>query len=172
MHIDLARAGRTDRPLSPDRHAGHRRRRRGFIRVAYAAAHVVADPLRMSDPWGRRLSIGTRTLAFRHHLWSLGFRIAEAMDTSQRGMGFDWTNAKELIRRSLAEARRSRAPTSPRGAGTDQLGPSAAQSLDDVIAAYEEQFAFIEGHGGRAIMMASRALRGAAQRTDDYAQRL
>lgn len=44
-------------------------------------------------------------MAFRHHLWSLGFKIAEAMDTAQRGLGLDWAGAQELIRRSLAEAR-------------------------------------------------------------------
>ncbi|MBL8581047.1 MAG: DUF993 family protein, partial [Rhizobiaceae bacterium] len=70
-----------------------------WSRVAYAAAHVVADPFGMERPWNRPVVDWESTLAFRHHLWALGFRIAEAMDTSQRGMGFDWTNAKELIRR-------------------------------------------------------------------------
>ena len=46
-----------------------------------------------------------RTLAFRHYLWDLGFGVAEAMDTAQRGMGLDWPAALELIRRSLAEAK-------------------------------------------------------------------
>src|SRR5690348_16868718 len=76
-----------------------------FNRVAYAAAHVVADPLRMANPWDDPVVDWESTLAFRRHLWSLGFKIAEAMDTSQRGMGFDWNNAKELIRRSTAEAK-------------------------------------------------------------------
>ena len=74
-----------------------------FSRVAYAAAHVVADPLAMVDPWSRPVVDWERTMAFRRHLWRLGFSIAEAMDTSQRGMGFDWTSARELIRRSIAE---------------------------------------------------------------------
>ena len=38
-----------------------------------------------------------------------------------------------------------------------------------MIAAYEEQFAFIEGQGGKAIMMASRALAAVAKGPDDYA---
>ncbi|RVC73197.1 dihydrodipicolinate synthase family protein, partial [Mesorhizobium sp. M4A.F.Ca.ET.022.05.2.1] len=109
-----------------------------------------------------------RTMAFRHHLWRLGFRIAEAMDTSQRGMGFDWANAKELIRRSIAEARTVEGADLASGAGTDHLAPSAASTLDDVIAAYEEQFGFIEGQGGKAIMMASRALAAVARGPDDY----
>src|SRR5881398_625664 len=72
-----------------------------FNRIVYAAAHVVADPLRMTNPWASPVVDWDGTLAFRHHLWSLGFRIAEAMDTAQRGMGFDWPSAKELISRSI-----------------------------------------------------------------------
>ncbi|MGN6551534.1 MAG: dihydrodipicolinate synthase family protein [Pararhizobium sp.] len=141
-----------------------------FDRIAYAAAHVVADPLAMSEPWRRPAVDWERTLAFRHHLWRLGFRIAEAMDTAQRGMGFDWENARELIRRSVAEAKTVPGADLASGAGTDHLDPRAAKSLDDVIRAYEEQFAFIEGVGGRAIMMASRALARVARGPDDYAR--
>jgi len=140
-----------------------------FSRIAYAAAHVVADPLAMTDPWSKPAIDWERTMAFRHHLWRLGFRIAEAMDTSQRGMGFDWNSAKELIRRSIAEARTVEGADLASGAGTDQLAPAAARSLDDVIAAYEEQFGFIEGQGGKAIMMASRALAEVAKGAGDYA---
>ncbi|TPN28427.1 dihydrodipicolinate synthase family protein [Mesorhizobium sp. B2-3-3] len=140
-----------------------------FPRIAYAAAHVVADPLGMSDPWSRPVVDWDRTMAFRHHLWRLGFRIAEAMDTSQRGMGFDWASAQELIRRSIAEARTVAGADLASGAGTDHLAPGSARTLDDVIGAYEEQFAFIEGQGGKAIMMASRALAAVAKGPDDYA---
>ncbi|MER9946993.1 dihydrodipicolinate synthase family protein [Mesorhizobium sp. M0047] len=139
-----------------------------FTRIAYAAAHVVADPLAMTDPWSRPVVDWDRTMAFRHHLWRLGFRIAEAMDTSQRGMGFDWTNAQELIRRSIAEARTVDGADLASGAGTDHLAPAAARTLDDVITAYEEQFGFIEGLGGKAIMMASRALAATAKGPADY----
>ncbi|TJV45710.1 MAG: dihydrodipicolinate synthase family protein [Mesorhizobium sp.] len=141
-----------------------------FSRIAYAAAHVVADPLGMNDPWSRPVVDWERTMAFRHHLWRLGFRIAEAMDTSQRGMGFDWANARELIRRSIAEARTVEGADLASGAGTDHLAPAAARTPDDVIAAYEEQFAFIEGQGGKVIMMASRALAVVAKGPDDYAR--
>ncbi|MER9435425.1 dihydrodipicolinate synthase family protein [Mesorhizobium sp. M0618] len=139
-----------------------------FSRIAYAAAHVVADPLAMTDPWSRPVVDWDRTMAFRHHLWRLGFRIAEAMDTSQRGMGFDWANAQELIRRSIAEARTVDGADLASGAGTDHLAPATARTLDDVITAYEQQFAFIEGLGGKAIMMASRALAAVAKGPDDY----
>ncbi|BCG86024.1 hypothetical protein MesoLj113c_21340 [Mesorhizobium sp. 113-3-9] len=140
-----------------------------FSRIAYAAAHVVADPHEMTDPWSRPVVDWDRTMAFRHHLWRLGFRIAEAMDTSQRGMGFDWPSARDLIRRSIAESRTVDGADLASGAGTDHLAPASARTLDDVIAAYEEQFAFIEGQGGKAIMMASRALAAVAKGPDDYA---
>ena len=46
------------------------RRRAPFNRVAFAAAHVVADPLADIDPWlDARDRLG-RTIAFRRHLWS------------------------------------------------------------------------------------------------------
>lgn len=141
-----------------------------FSRIAYAAAHVVADPFAMTDPWSKPVIDWDRTMAFRHHLWRHGFQIAEAMDTSQRGMGFDWKSAKELIRRSIAEAKTVKGAGLASGAGTDHLAPGAAKTLDDVIAAYEKQFAFIEGLGGKAIMMASRALAAVAEGPDDYAR--
>jgi hypothetical protein len=141
-----------------------------FSRVAYAAAHVVADPLAMTNPWSKPEIDWERTMAFRHHLWRLGFRIAEAMDTAQRGMGLDWSSARELIRRSITEARTVEGADLASGAGTDQLAPQAARSLDDVVAAYEEQFAFIEGLGGKPIMMASRALARVARGADDYSR--
>jgi hypothetical protein len=139
-----------------------------FNRIAYAAAHVVSDTLRASDPWGRPVVDWDATMAFRHHLWGLGFKIAEAMDTSQRGMGLDWSGAQELIRRSLAEAARVPGADLACGAGTDHLDPAETRSLDDVIRAYETQIEFIEKHGGRVIMMASRALARIAKSPDDY----
>lgn len=139
-----------------------------FNRIAYAAAHVVSDPWADTSPWEKPATDWDTTMAFRHHLWRLGFKIAEAMDTSQRGMGLDWAGAQELIRRSLAEARTAAGADLACGAGTDQLDKRNARSLDDVIAAYEEQVGFVEKHGGRAIMMASRALAHVARSPDDY----
>ncbi|ASY64756.1 Conserved hypothetical protein potentially related to ribose or hydroxymethylpyrimidine metabolism [Sinorhizobium sojae CCBAU 05684] len=139
-----------------------------FSRVAYAAAHVVSNPLDDADPWGNPAIDWDATMAFRRHLWSLGFKIAEAMDTAQRGMGLSWAGAQELIRRSLAEARSVPGADLACGAGTDQLAPADARSVEDVIAAYEEQIGFVEAEGGRAIMMASRALGRVARSADDY----
>jgi len=139
-----------------------------FPRTVYAAAHVVADPLASHDPWSGGAVDWDATLAFRHHLWRLGFKIAEAMDTSQRGVGLDWPVAKQLIRRTLAEAKTIAGADLACGAGTDQLAPLEAHSLDDVIRAYEEQIGHIEAHGGRVILMASRALCRIARSADDY----
>jgi hypothetical protein len=141
-----------------------------FNRVAYAAAHVVADPFAPVSPWSEVAVDWDATMAYRRHLWSLGFKIAEAMDTSQRGMGFDWASAQELIRRSLAEAATIDGADLASGAGTDQLDLTSAFTLEDVIRAYEEQVGFIEALGGRAILMASRALARVARGPDDYAK--
>jgi Protein of unknown function (DUF993) len=139
-------------------------------RVAYAAAHVVCDPLADTDPWLTAVLDWDATLDYRRHLWDLGFSVAEAMDTAQRGMGLDWPTTQELIRRALAEARAAGAiDRIACGAGTDQL-VSAGVTLEDVVAAYEEQCAFIEDQGGRIILMASRALAACAGGPEDYAR--
>jgi hypothetical protein len=168
MDLRLPDADGALRPYTPTRNVVQPVIGARFSRIAYAAAHVVADPLAMADPWSRPAVDWDRTMAFRSHLWRLGFRVAEAMDTSQRGMGLDWQSAKELIRRSIAEAKTVEGADLASGAGTDQLAPADARSLDDVIAAYEEQFGFIEGQGGKAIMMASRALARVARGAYDY----
>jgi hypothetical protein len=136
-------------------------------RVCFAAAHVVADPLAPGDPDGPAQLDWEATLAFRRHLWSHGFRVAEAMDTAQRGMGLDWPATQELIRRSVAEAS-SASRAIAAGAGTDHLEPGGG--VADVRRAYEEQCAFVEGAGAQVILMASRALAAAATGPDDYAE--
>jgi hypothetical protein len=137
-------------------------------RVGMAAVHVVADPLAAIDPTLDVALDWDATLRFRHHVWSLGLAVAEAMDTSQRGMGFGWTAARELIKRAVAEARTVPGAVLASGAGTDHLEPGPRVTLADVEAAYEEQCAWIEGCGGRIILMASRALAACARSTDDY----
>jgi Protein of unknown function (DUF993) len=139
-----------------------------FNRIAYAAAHVVVDPLAESDPHLDAVVDWDATLKFRHYLWDLGFGVAEAMDTAQRGMGLDWPGALELIRRTLIEAKSRPGAVVGCGAGTDHLQPGAARTLDDVIGAYETQIEAIEAQGGRIILMASRALASIAKGPDDY----
>ena len=139
-----------------------------FNRTVYAAAHVVINPLATTDPWDGPAQVDwDSTLAFREHLYRLGFKVAEAMDTAQRGMGVDWPIARELIQRSLRHARTCGGDLAC-GAGTDQLIAGPDVTLAQVEAAYREQLEVIEAEGGRVILMASRALARAAQGPDDY----
>ncbi|WP_405597880.1 dihydrodipicolinate synthase family protein [Streptomyces sp. NBC_01410] len=134
-------------------------------RTVFAAAHVVADPYADVSPDSPAAVDWDATLAFRRHLWSHGLGVAEAMDTAQRGMGLDWAGAAELIRRSAAEAKAVGGRIAC-GVGTDQLtGPA---DLRAVRTAYEQQLALVEETGSQAILMASRALAGAAGTPDDY----
>ncbi|MEV6411969.1 dihydrodipicolinate synthase family protein [Kribbella sp. NPDC051718] len=96
-------------------------------RLAFAAAHVVSDPLADNSPGAPAVIDWDHTLGFRRHLWSLGLSVAEAMDTAQRGMGLDWPATQELIRRSAAEAPR-RAANAARGAGDARGGASAGSA--------------------------------------------
>src|SRR5579875_3519430 len=139
-----------------------------FPRIAYSAAHVVADPFAEADPWVAPAVDWDRTIAYRKYLWSLGLGVAEAMDTAQRGMGLDWTASLELIRRALDAARDVPGAIIACGAGTDHLAPAPSVTLDDVIRAYEEQCEAVEKLGGRIILMASRALAACATSPDDY----
>jgi hypothetical protein len=143
---------------------------RNFNRVAYAAAHVVTDPLADNDPWLDAAVDWDKTIAFREYLWDLGLGVAEAMDTAQRGMGLDWSGAKELIRRALEAAKARPGVKIASGVGTDHLDANADVSIDDIIRAYEEQIEAIEGMGGQLIVMASRALARVAKNPDDYAR--
>ncbi|MFS4438439.1 dihydrodipicolinate synthase family protein [Paracoccaceae bacterium GXU_MW_L88] len=131
-----------------------------FTRTAFAAAHVVSDPLAERDPWQPRPAVDwDATLRFRHTLWDQGLGLAEAMDTAQRGMGVDWLTAKELIERTMKNAKAH--PQNPRvacGAGTDHKTLAELATEDAIIAAYETQMEAIEAAGGQVILMATRAL--------------
>ncbi|MDI1237522.1 MAG: dihydrodipicolinate synthase family protein [Polaromonas sp.] len=139
-----------------------------FNRIAYSAAHVVADPLAVNDPWVNCAIDWDCTIAYRRHLWSLGLGVAEAMDTAQRGMGLDWPTSLELIRRSLEAAKDVPGALVASGCGTDHLVLENVKTVDEVIAAYEEQMAAIEKLGGKLIVMASRALARVAKSPADY----
>jgi Protein of unknown function (DUF993) len=137
-----------------------RKPKKPFNRIAFAAAHVVADPLSENAiDW-------KGTITYRRHLLNLGFGIAEAMDTSQRGMGLDWPSALELVRRSIDDAGVENAKRIYSGCGTDHI--AEATSLDEVTAAYLTQLHAIQKLGGRIILMASRALVHVAKSPDDY----
>ncbi|WP_420413074.1 dihydrodipicolinate synthase family protein [Roseibium sp.] len=142
-----------------------------LTRTAFAAAHVVSDPLAERDPWDGRPAVDwENTLRFRHWLWDQGLGLAEAMDTAQRGMGVDWLTAKELIERTMAEAKAH--PLKPRvacGAGTDQKALSDLKTPADIVSAYSEQMEAIEAAGGQVILMASKAFPAIGAAADDYA---
>jgi hypothetical protein len=137
-------------------------------RIAYSAAHVVADARAAVDPWLQCAIDWDATIACRRRLWSLGLGVAEAMDTAQRGMGLDWPTSLELIRRTLDAARDAPGAIVASGCGTDHLPLDEAPTVDDVIRAYEEQMEAIERLGGRLIVMASRALARVARGPADY----
>jgi hypothetical protein len=144
-----------------------------FNRVAFSAAHVVADSRAANDPWLDASVDWEQTLRYREYLWDLGLGVAEAMDTAQRGMGLDWPTSIELITRAVKagktwEARNSRRALIASGCGTDHLDPASVRSVDEIIRAYEEQMAAIEATGGRLIVMASRALAHVAKSPADY----
>ena len=96
-------------------------------RVAFSAAHVVADPRVDNDPWLSAAIDWDKTIAFREHVWDLGLGVAESMDTAQRGMGLDWPTSLELIQRSVRAAKATRQCAgvfrrrhrSPRGRGCE-----------------------------------------------------
>lgn len=129
-----------------------------LTRTAFAAAHVVSDPLRERNPWDTRPAVDwDATLKFRIQLWDQGLHLAEAMDTAQRGMGVDWPTALELIQRTMRAAKAH--PMKPRvacGAGTDHK-PLTDLTEGAILSAYTEQAEAIEAAGGQLILMASRA---------------
>lgn len=143
-----------------------------LTRTAFAAAHVVSDPLAERAPWQGSPAVDwENTLKFRHWLWDQGLGLAEAMDTAQRGMGVDWKTARELIQRTMKEAKAH--PMKPRvacGAGTDQKPLAELTTEEGIIEAYREQMEAIEDAGGQIILMASRAFPAIKAGPDTYAR--
>jgi len=134
-------------------------------RIAFAAAHVVADPFGENVPGAPAAVDWDATLAFRRHLFRYGMGVAEAMDTAQRGMGLDWPAVQELVTRSAAQAGELGARIAS-GAGTDHRDD--LRTLQDVIDAYVEQVAFVESTGSQVVLMASRQLAAIARSAEDY----
>jgi len=139
-----------------------------WTRKVFAAAHVVVDPFADIDPTLGIAIDWERTLAFRDYLWGMGFGVAEAMDTAQRGMGLDWPHALELVQRSASAAKARGGALIASGAGTDHLPEDGSPTLDAVTEAYLMQCEAIEATGSQVILMASRALANAARGPDDY----
>ncbi|MFM0391998.1 dihydrodipicolinate synthase family protein [Paraburkholderia phytofirmans] len=141
---------------------------RAFNRIAYSAAHVVADPLRAGELNAAPAIDWERTIAYRRYLLQQGLGIAEAMDTAQRGMGLPWSTALELITRSIEGTRDIPGAAIASGCGTDHIAPASVANCDQVIRAYAEQLEAVQRVGGRVILMASRALARVARTPDDY----
>ena len=164
-HATLEPYRLTGTPLTP------RSPRVALTRTAFAAAHVVSDPLRERAPWDTRAAVDwDTTLRFRIGLWDQGLHLAEAMDTAQRGMGVDWATALELIQRTMAAAKVH--PLHPRvacGAGTDHRAMADLGTADAIYAAYAHQAEAIEAAGGQLILMASRAFTAMGAGQDIYA---
>ena len=149
-----------------------RSRRRPRSRKPTAPLHVAASP---TPP--RTSCRGTRpttsrahpadidwdaTLAFRHHVWSWGLGVADAMDTAQRNMGLDCAATRELIA-AAPPRRRDRRRRARRRRQHRPRRPTTSISLDQVIDAYIEQLALHRGAGAGAVLMASRHLARAAE---------
>ena len=140
-------------------------------RKVFAAAHVAASPSPAAGGGGDPVIDWESTMRFREHLWAHGFGVAEAMDTSQRGMGLSWEQARELIARTAARAARDAAGAGralAAGAGTDQLADGEEHTLGKIIGAYAEQVSFVQSAGAQVILMASRALAARARGPGDY----
>ncbi len=135
-------------------------------RVAYAAAHVVPKVTGQNTPGSPADIDWDATLAFRHHVWSWGLGVADAMDTAQRNMGLDWAACSELIRRSASEAAAVGGDLVV-GVNTDHVEQQVV-SLDAVISAYLVQLEVAEEAGAGVVMMASRHLARAAGSAADY----
>jgi hypothetical protein len=135
-------------------------------RTAYAAAHVVPRAEAENVPGAPADIDWDATLAFRHHVWSWGLGVADAMDTAQRNMGLDARATRELISRSAAEAR-SVGGAVVVGVNTDHVDDEVIP-LDAVIDAYKEQLHFTEDAGAGVVLMASRHLARAATSAADY----
>lgn len=135
-------------------------------RTAYAAAHVVPQQLGNNVPGAPADIDWDTTLQYRHHLWSWGLGVADAMDTAQRNMGLDAVSTRELIKRSAAEARSVNGALVV-GVNTDHVEDEVI-SLDAVIDAYTSQLHFAEEQGAGVVLMASRHLARAAADAADY----
>lgn len=140
-------------------------------RTAYAAAHVVADPLTSATPSAPGQVDWAGTLAVRERVWATGLGVAEAMDTAQRGMGITWADVRTLVDATLTRCTELYGSPDGRvvvGVATDQLtGPADLGAVTD---AYLEQLDFVESRGGTAVLMCSRELARAAHGPQDYAQ--
>ncbi len=141
-------------------------------RLVFAAAHLVlregyADvPHSLAAP-GKSSELERwidwdATMALRVELDSLGFGIAEAMDTAQR-FDIGWETAAELIRRTGALGL---VHDFAAGAGIDHLG--AAPSEQALVEGVAHQARLIQGAGGIPVLLPLLPLARAGADEEDY----
>ena len=137
-----------------------RRRRPPRTRVAYAAAHVVADPLAGGSRTGPPGSTGRPRSP-----------TAATCGSTASASPRRWTPPSAAWASTGRRRRSSSAARSPRRAPPAARSPAAPAPTTCRRAgvarrdrrAYEEQCAFVEGEGAPVILMASRALAAAAK---------
>lgn len=119
------------------------------VRIAYAAAHIIlTESYRDSSTSDVSEHVDwAQTMAFREHLASQGFGIAEAMDTAQR-FELGWPAARRLIE----ECGSLQLETGfIAGAGADQR--DHVEDLATLIDAVVEQVSIIQSAGGIPIIL-------------------
>lgn len=164
----IARLPRADGTVAEFTFAGRAVERaaatRPRTREAFAAAHVVVDPLAAPDSDGIDWD---RTIAYRQHLWSLGLGVAEAMDTAQRGGGLPPEAVAPLVEKSITAAADCGGEIAV-GLATDDLAPGPC-SLGEIVDSYRRQLELVAGTTAIPVLMASRQLAASATSPDDYA---
>ena len=120
------------------------------VRIAYAAAHIILEESYRECSTSSDASEHVdwkQTMAFRQHLASHGFGIAEAMDTAQR-FELGWPAARRLIE----ECGSLQLETGfIAGAGADQC--DEVSDMTTLIDAVVEQVGIIQQAGGIAIIL-------------------
>ncbi len=141
------------------------------VREVYAAAHVIAgdDYHYVEDQPITKSDVNWKdSLDYRKYLWDLGFGIAEAMDTAQRGSEVDWDIASELLDRTLKAAKGDRNRRVIGGVGADLVENPETCTLNEIINSYVKQAEFIHQRGGAAIIFPNEILPDRYPRPEHY----
>jgi hypothetical protein len=141
-------------------------------RLVFAAAHLVLKepyaqvPHSLASPGASAELAGwidwDATMALRVELDSLGFGIAEAMDTAQR-FDIGWETAAELIRRT---GELGLVHDFAAGAGIDHLGPAPGEEA--LIEGVAHQAQLIQEAGGIPVLLPLLPLARAKASEEDY----
>lgn len=140
------------------------------VRLAYAATHLVmrSDYRSVADRYASDVDLAQyvdwdATLGIRRRLDSLGFAVAEAMDTAQR-FQIGWPVARRLIEECGALHLQNGFVA---GAGADHVGVTSKTELIDAVV---EQARLIQRAGGEVILLPMPWLAAHAQGQADYVE--